>query len=146
MATAFLAQGTKLAVYDGGYQDIERIHTANGPSRDANLVESTSHDSTGGYREYIQGLKDGGEVTFSWNMQPDTTIGVYQQILRDGFDSGDVLQFRITFTDDTAEEWFFSGIVTGLSLANWNARDDSHLQEDVTIKVTGTVSTTELSH
>ena len=37
---------------------------------DVEDIETTSHDSTGQWREYIGGLKDGGELSFELNFDP----------------------------------------------------------------------------
>ena len=76
------------------------------PSVTQEYVETTSLDSTGGYREYIGGLKDAGEASFSQNYsraamdQADADDGVklyYRMTLASpdgGATTGDVHEFE----------------------------------------------------
>ncbi len=60
---------------DGVYQDthitVTEAQSISGPNLSADDIDVTNHDSEGGFREFIAGLKEGGTCTFSGNFVPD---------------------------------------------------------------------------
>jgi predicted secreted protein len=61
--------GTVVAVGDGAspevFTAIAEIVSADGPSIEAEDIDVTTLDSTGGFKEFISGLKDGGTLDLS---------------------------------------------------------------------------------
>jgi len=106
----------------------------------ADTIDVTSHDSTGGWREYLGGLKDGGEVTLELNFDPvgathdDVTGG-----LLDDFASGTSVSWVVTFSDAATSTWAFSAIPVGFEL---DAPIDDKLTASATLKITGVVTLT----
>lgn len=95
----------------------------------ADDIDVTAHDSTDGYREFIQGLKDGGSVTLEGNF-----THVASQIgLKTLLDSGDVVAMKIEFPDALAT-WTFSGYVNALSTS---APMEDKISFSASVKVTG---------
>lgn len=94
----------------------------------AETIESTVHGSPGGWRTFIGGLKDGGELSMSINYDPALHGTIFSAIGVDG------VTHRITLPDAGAAVVTFVGIVTGLSVG---APMDDKLTGDVTIKVSG---------
>lgn len=94
----------------------------------AETIEVTSHDSAGGWREFIGGLKDGGSLSMSVNYDPALHGTIFSNIGVDG------VAHQITLTDAGAAVVTFDGIITALSVG---APMDDKLAADVTIKVTG---------
>lgn len=77
----------------------------------ADTIDTTTLDSDGGYREFIGGFKDGGEVPISGFFDPTTGKG--QKELYDAFESGEVQDFVIEFPPSLKTSWEFKGVVTG---------------------------------
>lgn len=139
---ATIGHGTLLKIYDGGYVTVEEIIDIDGPNREGSLIDVTNHDSASRYREFLQALRDGGNVTFVCNFLPSATN---QGKLETAFDDGLKRQFSITWTDGPpATVWYFDALV--LNIANTGANQDDQLQQNVTLKITGPVEFVEPSH
>ena len=127
--------GTTIAYStDGGttYTDIGGIHdTISGPELSADAVEVTDHDSADGWREYIGGLKDAGEVGFKVNWDPADTQhdALVAQV-------GNVIDWKITFPDG-ASTATFQGIMTNYTP---DVPLDDRMTAEITIKITGAVT------
>lgn len=116
------------------YDAIAEINSITGPSMTREFIDVTSLDSTGGYREFIGGFRDGGTVVLNMNFT------------RDGFE-----QMRLDFTDDDSHNYQivlpdagdttldFAAFVTDLPIS---ITPDDKITVDVTLKVTGEVSLT----
>lgn len=57
---AFFANAS---VFRLGGTTISEVTSISAPNFSADTIDVTSHGSTGRYREFIQGLRDGGEIT-----------------------------------------------------------------------------------
>lgn len=92
------------------------------PNISRETQDATHTESPGGYREFIAGLKDGGEVTTELNLVPDSASTALLLGLFDLEGSAALTQCRIIFPDGdadaspiTASVWAFSAICTGLT-------------------------------
>ena len=79
MATiAKLANGTLLKIGDGGgsevFTTVPEVQRPSGPSIRFDLLDVTSHDTSGFFREYIPGLADGERISASFNWRPSNTV------------------------------------------------------------------------
>lgn len=134
---AFIGLGTVLYYDDnpGGapnYVAVGEINDLQPPSPQKETVDVTHMGSTGGYREFISGLKDGGEVTFNMNF-------VYADylIFKNNFENDDQpRKYRIVFPDDPTNptRWDFEAIVTDIPVT---APTADKVVADVTLKVSG---------
>jgi predicted secreted protein len=138
MATAATkAQGTLLQGYIGGsYQTINEVLSITGPTLGSDLIEVTNHSSTGSYKEYIAGGKDGGEVSFDINYLPadsthDATSGLLYMY---NTDPQTAQAFKMIFTDTGNTEWTFNAVVQDFQIS---AEIGSQLTASCTLKVTG---------
>ena len=120
--------GTKLKI---GANSITELTEIGGLELKADTLESTTLDS-GGWREFIQGLKDGGEVSAKGYFNPADTNG--QKAMYDAFSSGAKNAFVILFPAALGAEWDFDGIVTGITTG---AAIEDGIPFEATIKVTG---------
>lgn len=129
------AFGTAFKVGDGAtpevFTAVAEVHNINGPSISRDSIEVTHHGSIGGFREYIPGLRDGGEVSIdiNWNPANATHEDLYEALT--SVQSGNT-NYKIEFPDAT--EFAFSGHVTGFEAS---APIDDRLTASVTIKVSG---------
>jgi len=119
------SDGTSGGVFTtvGSIRDID----FGGLSRDT--VETTNMVSTERWREYIGGLKDGGELSFEITFDPDHADFTAFELDLNTDTSG---YYKIVWPD--ADEWGFAGFVTGIDV---NAPVDDRMSAQVTIKVTG---------
>lgn len=103
------ALGTKLKVDNVAVAGLTSI---GGLDLSADTIDVTTLDSDGGYREFIAGFKDAGEVPLEGYFEPRTGDG--QKELYDLLESGEVEDFTIEFPEGIAE-WEFEGVVVGFS-------------------------------
>lgn len=124
------AIGTKISINGtliGGLTSI------NPPERSAETLDTTTLDSADGYREFIQGLKDGGEVSFTGFYDPAYT-GL--STVDTAYENGTEDTYIITFPATIGATFTFTGIVTNLKMPG-EANIDDPLAFEATIKVKG---------
>jgi predicted secreted protein len=122
------AMGTKLKI---GANSITELTSIGGLELSADTIESTNLDSNG-WRTFIQGLKDGGEVSFSGYFNPADTNG--QKAVYEVFKSGVLTDFAILFPSAMGAEWDFQAIVTGFTTG---AELEDGISFEGTLKVSG---------
>lgn len=125
---AYQAMGTKLKI---GSNSIAELTQIGGLDLKADTIETTTLDSNG-WRTFIQGLKDGGEVSVSGYFNPGDTNG--QIALKNAFDNGGLLNYTILFPATLGAEWDFQGIVTGIKT---DVQLEDAIPFEATIKVSG---------
>ena len=96
----------------------------------ADDIEVTDYGSTDGYKEYIQGLKDGGELEVSGNFYPTDTG---QSALISDINGGTVRTAVITLPNSVGT-WTFSAYVKGFTTST---PIDGQVQFTATLKITG---------
>ena len=135
MSEAISGKGTKFRRWNtttGAWQNIAEVNSINGPGMTRDTIDVTSLDSTGGYREFIAGFRDGGTVTLSMNF---SRAGY--ELMKNDFES-DVLQnYEIYLPDADQTSFEFSGLVTECPLS---IVPDDKITSDITIKVSGEVT------
>ncbi|HKJ75399.1 MAG TPA: phage tail tube protein [Alphaproteobacteria bacterium] len=105
-------------------------------SRDA--VETTHTQSTSKYREFIGGLRDGGEVAPTIELDPGDTT--YSSLVSD-FESDSAVHYRVKSPDE-GEAWDFMGLITNME---HDVSIDDENTVTVTFKITGQPSLETLS-
>ena len=78
---------------------IGRLRSISEIRADSDAVDVTTLDAAGGFRQYVQGLKDFGEVTLEGFHESGETG---QAALRTLYESGQPVPFTVTFPDQTA--------------------------------------------
>jgi predicted secreted protein len=111
---------------------IGQLTSITAPSLSADSVDVSTLDSADGYREFIQGMRDGGEVAIEGKFYPGDTNG--QAGLYDDFNNGTLQTFVITFPTSMGASWSFSGIVTAIES---EIPFDDAIGFSATIKVSG---------
>ena len=138
MATAaLLGLGTLIKKGDGAspevFTTIAEVGTISGPSQSSEFVDVTNQDSTA--REFIAGLVDPGEISFTMNYIPQNAT--HKALLTD-FTDKSVDEYELAFpTGSAADKWSFKAAVTG---AEVSAPIDGPMQLSVTLKVSGSVT------
>lgn len=126
LGTVLKIGATASAIKVGGLTEIGGIELS------ADTLDTTTLDSDGGYREFIGGFKDAGEVSLSGFLDIADANG--QKKMYDAFESGTVQDFIIEFPEGVKAKWVFKGIVTGFSTS---ASLEDLITFESTIKVSG---------
>jgi len=130
---AFRSVGTVLKIgSEASAVAVADITEIGGISLSADTIDVTSLDSDGGYKEFLPGFKDAGEVSLSGFFNPITGKG--QKELYELFESGETSAFTIEFPPETKAKWAFKGVVTGFETS---ASLEEAASFSGTIKVSG---------
>ena len=122
--------GTVFSVtIDTALEAIAELTGVSGPDISADDIDVSSSDSTDMYREFIPGMKDGGNITIEGNFINDTTQLHFQTLL----DGEAAVDMTIDFPD-TLATLTFEGYVSAFSI---DAPFDDKISFSATIKVTG---------
>ena len=113
------------------WEEIGGVHDISGPSLEADSIEVTAHDSPDGFREHIQGMKDGGEVTLELRFDPSDDK--HKDLLQDYVD-GDNHDYKVLFPDEDKTEWEFEAHITSYEPS---AAFEDDLTASVTFKISG---------
>jgi len=137
MTNAISGVGAKLQLGDGAspqvYTAIGEVLNISGPELSAEQIEVTSLDSTGGYKEYIPGLLDGGTVSIEFNYADGDT---QQETLRTRVSTTNqaAAAYRIVIPDSPHSYVAFNGIVESYSMS---IESGSAITVSVGIKISG---------
>ena len=123
------ALGTKLKK---GEIAIAELTSIGGLELSSDTIETTTLDSADGYRTFIGGLKDAGEVGISGFFNP--TAGKGQDTLLTDFEAGTSNAYTIDFPAALKASWGFNAIVTGFTTG---AELEDGISFEATLKVTG---------
>lgn len=131
MSNAFSGVGSKFRRWNGtAWVAIAEVKSISGPTMSREMIDVTSLDSTGGYREFIPSFRDGGTITLSINY---TYTGY--KLLKQDFQSDELVNYEIILADGTSIE--FSGYVQDLPIT---VKFDDAVTSEITIKVSGMVT------
>ena len=129
------AFGTLLKQGDGEVSEvfttIAEVTNISGPSLSMDTIEVTNLTSDNASREFIAGLKDGGEVTIDLNFLP--AAGTFTAFLAN-WTNRTKRNFKIVWSDAAPTTWSFSGYVTNIEPSG---SFDDKLTASATIKITG---------
>ena len=108
---------------------ISEIISINGPNMSRSVIDVTSLDSIDMYREFISGIRDGGDLSLGMNF----TIEGYNQMFED-YRSNILQDYTVTIDEggDNAEAYEITALVTGMTLS---IPIDDKIVTDITIKV-----------
>ncbi|MFJ8863611.1 phage tail tube protein [Streptomyces sp. NPDC102451] len=97
----------------GSFTAIANVSDISGPSRSREAIEVTAHDSPNKYREFIKGLKDGGEVEITLNYDPGSST---HAALDADFEEDDLRDYQVILLPGEPDEhtWEFSALITDL--------------------------------
>lgn len=120
--------GTKLKKGTVAVADLTEI---GGLELSADTIDTTTLDSSGGYRTFIGGFKDGGEVSISGFFTPGDPG---QAALYTDFQAGSTNAYSIEFPAELNAAWEFNAVVTGFTTSV--AVEDA-INFEATLKVSG---------
>lgn len=110
--------------------DVLELTSISGPSEKADTIDVTSHDSASDYREFVAGLRDGGDISIEGNFIIGDSTG--QIVMHTDFQAGTTGAWSIDFP--TAGDIAGNGIITSWEIS---MPDDGKVSLSATIKVTG---------
>jgi len=128
------AFGTEWAMHDGAstYVAVAEVTSISVLDVSVDSIDVSSHDSAGQWREFVAGMKDGGELSMDINYDPALHGAIWSAL-------GTTRNHRITLTDSGAAVVSFSGFISGVKA---DAPYDDKLAATVSIKVDGAVTIT----
>lgn len=129
MSKATRALGTKLLK---GEQAIGGLTSIGGIEITADEIDVTTLDSDGGYREYIGGFKDAGEVSIEGYFDSENEG---QLAMQTSLDDGLAEDYKITFPTTPQAEWNFKAVVTGFKVGDVDV--DGNITFGATLRVSG---------
>lgn len=121
------AIGTKLKV---GLNSIAELTEIGGMDISQDTIDISNLDS--GWRSFIGGMKDAGEISLTGFFNPSDTNG--QKALYDSLVAGTVLTYSIVFPASVVAQWDFSAVVTKFTTG---AAMEDAISFEATLKVTG---------
>lgn len=132
MSAALAAFGTLLKRATVTIAEVTKLDL---PNLKLDTVDVTSHSSTGGWREFIGTIKDGGTFSVDINYVPITAThkNATGGLLAD-LSAGTAAAYSIVLPDSPASAWSFNALVTDFKAS---APVDGKISATVTFKVTG---------
>ncbi|MGW3724836.1 phage tail tube protein [Streptomyces sp. NPDC000851] len=110
------------------FATIGNVTSVSGPEIERETYDVTAHDSVDGWREFIGGLKDGGEVSLEVNYDPRK----HDALVAD-FEDATPRNYKLVFPQSLGT-WDLKLILTGFSQ---EAPVDDKLTAELTFKVSG---------
>lgn len=135
---AAIGYGTLLQFSDGAsppaFTTLAEVNDISGPGMSRELPDATHMESPGGWREFLGGLKDAGEITVECNHLPnnatqDATDGVLSL-----FASGERRAWRLVFPISPTVNWEMDAVVSAFEPS---FPVDDKMMLSVTLKVSG---------
>ena len=129
MALGISAFGTDFN-WDG--VDIAELNAISGPNMSVDTIDLSSHDSANTFREFVAGLRDGGEISVEGNFYSGDTTG--QIALITDMQAGSAKTAIITGPTAAAYTWTVTAICTSFELTHPH---DDKIGFSATFKITG---------
>lgn len=131
-SNAFSGVGTifgRAASQAGPFTALAEINSIGGPDKSRSTIDTTSLDTDEGYRTFIAGFRDSGQITLAMNFSRAS-----YELLDDDFESDDLAWYQIALPDSESTKLTFQGLVVNLSAA---VPMDDKVTADATIKISG---------
>lgn len=111
---------------------ISEVRSITGPTMTRGTIDTTSLDTTGGYRTFITGFRDPGTISFNMLFNRDG-----YDLMKTDFESEVAQNYEIVLPDDDKTSFEFAGLVNELPIT---VPTDDAITCDITIKITGAVT------
>lgn len=132
-SNAISGVGTKFRRWDSvgsEWVSIAEVNSIEGPNKTRGTIDVTSLDTDGGYREFIAGFRDPGQINLSMNYSQ-----AGYEAMNDDFESNTRQNYQIVLPDGFTLE--FEGLVTEVPLT---VTTDDKITMNAVIKISGSVS------
>lgn len=116
------------------FADIGELLEPAGPTLAKEPVEATHSLSTNRYREFISGLRDGGEVTGTFALEPGAGASMNHKKIVDDYNNDNLVEYRLLFPNTNLTAWRFDALVTNVEHAE---PIDDRMTIAVTFKISG---------
>lgn len=137
-SSAISAFGTLLKLGDGGspesFTTVAEVRNISGPSFASDAIDVTTHNTPTPFRRYINGLLDGGEISFELNFIPQETTHSYTSGILADFLNRTRRNVQLVFPDSGTTTWLIPVIWTAFEMS---ADPADVLMASVTAKVSG---------
>jgi len=139
MATPRSAFGTLLEVGNGAspevFTAVALVGNITGPGMKADTIDVSNHNQPNQYKQFIAGLKEGGDLKFELFFDPtDPTQNETAGGLLAIFEARSVTDFRLMLPISPGHYWSFQGVITGFD----NKYDvNGAMMASCTIKISG---------
>jgi len=138
MTDARIAYGTLLEWSDGAspptWTRLAEVNNITGPGMSRELPDATHMESPGGWREFIGGLKDAGEIELECNHLPNNATQDANTGVLSLFASGETRDWRLVFPTSPQVIWEFEAVVSAFEP---EFPIDDKMMLSVTLKVSG---------
>lgn len=132
----YAAKGTKLQItITSTLTDIPALRDISLGVGQADLLDATTHDSSGSFREFINGFKDSDEATYTIVYDPANAV---HEAIRAAH-GGASVAFALVLPDAGNATFAFSALVRTFTV---NAPVDGILEASFTLKPTGAITFT----
>ena len=135
-SNAIAGVGIELRRYNTGtnkWDKLAEILSYDGPNKKRDTIDVTNMDSADGYKEFIGGFRDSGELKCPMNFTRDT-----YDLMNDDFESETKQTYELAIPDADNTTLSFLGLVIDLG---FKADTSKQVTADVTIKVSGKIDT-----
>lgn len=149
-STGATGKGVSFQINLGGspvvWSTIANVRSINPTGKQADEIDFTHLGSTGSYREFRQGFKDGGSVNIEYHFNIGDATHIGTNGLLGMFNSGDVFTWRINFSA-VGSGWAFAltgeGFVSNPGDIDVNV--DGPITGTATVRVTGPTTVESVS-
>jgi len=135
---AAIGFGTLLSFSNGAsppvFSVLAEVNDITGPGMSRELPDATHMESPGGWREFLGGLKDAGEITVECNHLPNNATQDASTGVLSLFGSGVRTAWRITFPVSPEVVWEMDAVISGFEPS---FPVDDKMMLSVTLKVSG---------
>ena len=118
---AFWAFGSQFKIGDDGstetFTKVAEIIDINGPGLSRDVIEVTSQDSTNGWKEFLPGLRDGGEINITANWDPDHATQDGTTGILSKFNDDELHNWQIITPSGAGVDIDFAAFVTAMNLS-----------------------------
>ena len=111
---------------------IAEVRSITGPTMTRGTIDTTSLDTTGGYRTFITGFRDPGTVSFNMLFNR-----AGYDLMKTDFEAEAEVNYEIVLPDADKTSIEFAGLVNELPLT---IPTDDAITSDITIKISGPVT------
>lgn len=135
MSIAKLSNGTLLNIGDGAgpevFTTVPEVDKLSGPGVKFDLLDVSSHDTSGLFREWLPGFSDGDSIRFMLNWRPSNTV--HKKLRVDSY-AATKRSFKLVFPDGTDNTVLMSNYIVDLSPV---ADAGSQMKMGGNLKITG---------
>lgn len=142
-STGKTGQGVKLQISDGAstpvWTSIANVRSISRSGAQADEIDFTHLESTGGYREFRQGFKDGGTISCEFHFDPTAATHIGTLGLLGLFNNSTIFTFRINFFG-AGFSWSLVGSGFVQNPGDLDINVDGPITGNATIRITGALT------